>query len=302
MVVGKDGRQVPGPIQGLPQSLNPNVVADIPANASYDKRICELPREAGLSLAGETQLHNARLWEIARILQMTETELEARRCITDKWKKITNETCPARWHLREDEYGRTKGHTADPYDRQFADSVMAGTPQKATYALEDYLTWFHSGESDDGTNSEAQGIIVLFWGETIEKKTFEESHIYERLPASCAFWDLQKCLGLSRDIKLHNTANDAVAELLAFARILEMTESEPEEWRAGRSVHTAMDVQWTTYYGAYLEASHKDEYGRQKLYTARPHDCQFAYSEICQNALRRYEGFGTLYQQPSLRR
>ncbi|KAM7218519.1 hypothetical protein V8F06_006123 [Rhypophila decipiens] len=80
--------------------------------------------------------------------------------------------------------------------------------------------------------------------------------IYEPGSSQAACSDLISSLGLNQGIKLYNATNDAVAEILSFTRVFQMTASELEEWRKGHSADTEMDVDWATYDGAFHKANH----------------------------------------------
>lgn len=124
-------------------------------------------------------------------------------------------------------------------------------------------------QAEPQEEAEARDVFVLFWDSNLEERVFSgagNSQCYLR--PTFRFWDLQKfspianrwkylhnksqagcsevveTLGIN-GVKLHNGANDAYAEVLAFVRLLGMTEKEFDGWRRDRSYQLdPIDMSW----------------------------------------------------------
>ncbi|KAM7207828.1 hypothetical protein V8F20_001870 [Naviculisporaceae sp. PSN 640] len=199
-------------------------------------------------------LDEASFAEVAKAIQ-------ARHTVVGKWSHIDKHTCPSNkgWHKKTG-----TPHIAEPYDCQFAKTKLVATGELAITQASEFLgsmaNWNQQGPAGSAGSRYTN---VLFWDAHLEMGTFAESHTYSHLKPNHSYHDLQKfqpikyrwnftaaklksqpgckdllqSLGLldvgGTGVYLHNACNDAVMELLAYCRLLKLSEDEWETWIDG---------------------------------------------------------------------
>ncbi|KAM7213025.1 hypothetical protein V8F06_011579 [Rhypophila decipiens] len=181
--------------------------------------------------------------EIARFI-------EARHYITDNWSWVTPKTCPGYWHINTG-----KPHVADPYHCRYAASRRTPTGKTAMEQISNFLGTFPNNASNIA-QSKIRHAMVMFWDAHLERTRFNATENKNFDKPDTTFLDLQKWDLIRRRYKdqpscstllhslgievpnLHNACNDAVAEVLAFIRILKFTEEEYNAWTGKQNLPT----------------------------------------------------------------
>ncbi|KAM7195498.1 hypothetical protein V8F33_006668 [Rhypophila sp. PSN 637] len=180
--------------------------------------------------------------EIARFI-------EARHYITDNWSWVTPKTCPAYWHINTG-----KPHVADPYHCRYATSRRTPTGKSAMEQIINFVAI--RSNASHLAQSKRRHAMVMFWDAHLERTTFNATENKNFDKPDTTFLDLQKWDLIRRRYKdqpscstllhslgievpnLHNACNDAVAEVLAFIRILKFTEEEYNAWTGKQNLPT----------------------------------------------------------------
>ncbi|KAK3399737.1 hypothetical protein B0T20DRAFT_451946 [Sordaria brevicollis] len=229
--------------------------------AVYDPREASKTPSNAIPHASETKhsVSNDLLMEIAKSIM-------AYHFLKDDWKGETEITCKAFWHKK-------KPHIARPYHCVFALSTIMSSSQ----CIESLKVILQNLTSQNLTAEERQSghqrqVRVVFWDSGLEDKVFRQANIHlSELGHDIETWDLQawwpfkarfsngknrglargevafECLGVvgaGNETILHNATNDAVAQLLAFQRMMVIGEPEWKTWFDDRIDFEPISFAW----------------------------------------------------------